>query len=74
MGARMSSPFSKDYKAQIDSTVLARETSASTRASSRRARLLQSPDPVVRAQALGNLGPLSGNRANVQIKKPSHLG
>lgn len=70
----MSNPFSGAYKAQIDSTAMARETERSASASKRRARLMASSDPKVRAQAMGNLGPLSGTKENAAIKKSSQLG
>lgn len=70
----MSNPFSGAYRAQIDSTAMARESERSANASKRRARLMASSDPKVRTQATGNLGQLSGTRENVGIKKSSHLG
>ena len=70
----MSNPFSGAYKAQIDSTAMARETERSASALKRRARLMASSDPKVRAQAMGNLGQLSGSKENCAIKKSSHLG
>lgn len=70
----MSNPFSCAYRAQIDSTAMARESERSANASKRRARLMASSDPKVRAQAMGNLGQLSGSKENCAIKKSSHLG
>lgn len=70
----MSSPFSRAYKAQIDCIAMAKESERSANASRRLARLMASSDPKVRAQAMGNLGQLSGSKENCAIKKSSHLG
>ena len=71
---QMSNPFSKDYKPQAQTADLAKMTALRERATARRAKLMASDDPAVRAQARGDMGPLSGCRTNARIQKPSGLG
>lgn len=70
----MSNPFSKDYKPQAKIGDLAKIAASRAGATARRAKRMASDDPAVRAQATGDMGPLSGNRTNVRIQKPSGLG
>lgn len=69
----MSNPFN-NYRSQVDTSEITRAAKRSANASQRRARLMASSDPKVRAQAMGNLGQLSGSKENAAIKKSSHLG
>lgn len=69
----MSNPFN-NYRSQVDTSEITLAAKRSANASQRRARMMKSSDPKVRAQATGNLGQLSGTGENVGIKKSSHLG
>lgn len=60
----MSSPFSKDYKAQIDLTDLTKERQASEVRTAQRKKLLKSEDAKVRDAALGNIGKLSKRKTS----------
>lgn len=57
----MTSPFSKDYKPQIDTASMVRETKISQIRTESRQRGLESSDPDVRRRATGTLGGLSAN-------------
>lgn len=73
----MTSPFSKDYKPQIDTADIARYTRLSRQTSKARNERLTHPDPLVREAARGTIPGLSTKdpvsdweRVKI-IKKPS---
>jgi hypothetical protein len=63
--------FSKDYKSVIDWKPMVAENEKSRKHSAARQEKLESDDPAIRAQATGNLGVLSGIKANARILKNS---
>lgn len=66
-------PFT-NYASQIDWSDLTRKANEARKRSERRQSQLDSPDPAIRAQAAGNLGPLSGVKKNQKLAKNSRLG
>lgn len=63
-----------NYTPVIDWSEDAKRNSAARKHSERRQTKLDSSDPKVRAQAMGNLGQLSGSFDNPKLKKNSRLG
>lgn len=70
----MTNPFSRDYKPVLDLTEDIRRTRSGKVISARRQSRMDSDDPKVRQQAIGDLGPLSGNSTNHKLLKGSGLG
>lgn len=67
------SPFSKDYKPQINAEQMTREAKISRNATTSRAKNMESPDLLTRVAAKGYLGELS-HSTNHKLAKNSKLG
>lgn len=70
----MSNAFSRDYRPVVDLSEDVRRIRAGKVISERRQSRMDSDDPKVRQQAIGDLGPLSGNVANHKLLKGSKIG
>ena len=66
-------PFT-NYASQIDWTPDIRISAMSKKHSARRQTKLDSDDPKVRQQAIGDMGPLSGIKTNTKLAKNSFVG
>ena len=70
----MTNAFSPNYVPVLDLTEDLKRIRAGKKHSDRRQSKLDSSDPKVRQQALGDLGPLSGNTTNHKLLKGSKIG
>lgn len=68
------SPFDKSYTSVVDWKPVQRHAAQSRARTQQREERLQSPDPLVRLAAQGNLGPMSAPTGNPKLLKNSKLG